>query len=205
MKLSPSVHTSKFLVVCLFALFSFLSLGGCQNYDKLVEKDQVCEQKWGDLGAALQRSADLVPNLVETVKAAAKKEDETITKVTEARASATGIKLSGEDLTDPAKVEAFQKAQDQLRGSLSRLLVASESYPQLQSQGGFHDLRVQLEGTENRILRSREQYNEAVKDFNTELGKISGQVVNKATGKPFKARVYFAASAESQVAPKVSF
>lgn len=205
MKLTPSVPFS--LVSTLFlCLFAVLSLGGCQNYDKLVEQDQICEQKWGDLDAQLQRRYELIPNIVNTVKGAAKQEEQTLAKVTEARAAATGITLKGEDFTDPAKMEAFQKAQDQLRGSLSRLLVASENYPQLQSQGGFHDLRVELEGTENRILRAREQYNEAVKNFNTELGKISGQVVNKVTGKPFKARVYFkAASADAQVAPKVSF
>lgn len=178
---------------------------GCQNYDQLVEKDQICEQKWADYEAQLQRRYDLVPNLVSTVKASAKHEADTLTKVTEARASATGIKLTGDDFTDPEKMAAFQKAQDQLKGSLSRLMVANENYPDLKGNQAFRDLQTQLEGTENRILRSREEYNNAVRVFNTELKKIRGQVINKATGKPFKDRVYFAASTEAQAAPKVSF
>ena len=92
---------------------------------------------------------------------------------------------------------AFQKAQDQLRGALSRLLVANEAYPDLKANAQFHDLSVQLEGTENRILRSREQYNEAVRDYNTELGKIRGAVVKRATGGTFKPRVYFQASSDA--------
>ena len=179
---------------------------GCQNYDMLVEKDQTCEQKWADYEAQLQRRYDLVPNLVATVKASAKHEEDTLAKVTEARASATGIKLTGDDFSDPAKMAAFQKAQDQLKGSLSRLLVANEAYPDLKGNQAFRDLQEQLEGTENRILRGREQYNEAVKLYNTELKKIKGQVVNKATGKPFKERLYFTASTEAQgPAPKVTF
>jgi LemA protein len=199
---------AKVLGPMLFAfglLFLSATVPGCQNYDALVEKDQTCEQKWADYEAQLQRRYDLVPNLVATVKASAKHEEETLAKVTEARASATQIKLTGEDFTDPAKMAAFQKAQDQLKGSLSRLLVANEQYPDLKANQSFRDLQVQLEGTENRILRAREQYNDAVKLYNTELKKIRGQVINKATGKPFKERVYFSASTEAQAAPKVSF
>ena len=118
---------------------------------------------------------------------------------------ASSIKLSGEDLSDPAKVAAFEKAQDQLKGSLSRLLVTQEQYPDLKANAQCHDLQVQLEGSENRILRAREQYNGAVRDYNAELGKIHGAAVNKVTGHPFKPRAYFNASTEAQVAPKVSF
>jgi LemA protein len=199
---------AKALAPMLFAfglLFLSATVPGCQNYDALVEKDQTCEQKWADYEAQLQRRYDLVPNLVATVKASAKHEEDTLAKVTEARASATQIKLTGDDFTDPAKMAAFQKAQDQLKGSLSRLLVANEQYPDLKANQSFRDLQVQLEGTENRILRAREQYNDAVRLYNTELKKIRGQVVNKATGKPFKERVYFAAAVEAQAAPKVSF
>ena len=181
------------------------ALPGCQNYDTLVEKDQVCEQKWADVEANLQRRYDLIPNLVNVVKGSAKHEEETLTKVTEARAMASSIKLTADDLTDPAKVQAFEKAQEQLKGSLSRLLVIDEKYPDLKANSAFHDLQKQLEGTENRILVARRDYNAAVKDFNSELGKIRGQVVNKATGKPFKARTYFNASTEAQAAPAVSF
>ena len=189
--------------VLALALASFLP--GCQKYDLLVEKDQTAEQKWADLDAQLQRRHDLVPNLVATVKASAKHEEDTLVKVTEARARAGSIKMTSEDLTDPVKFAAFQKAQDDLRGSLSRLMVIQEKYPELKASSAFHDLSVQLEGTENRILRAREEYNRAARDYNTELLKISGSAVNKVTGKPFKPRLYFTASADAHAAPTVSF
>jgi LemA protein len=178
---------------------------GCQSYDELITKDQVCEQRWADYQAALQRRADLVPNLVETVRAAAKQEQATLTAVIEARAKASSIQLSGTDLEDPAKVAAFEKAQGELKGALSRLLVVQEAYPDLKSNQGFRELQVQLEGTENRILRAREQYNASVAAYNTELKKIRGSVVRKATGTTFKERVYFAASSDAQNAPQVKF
>jgi LemA protein len=187
-----------------FAL-ALLALPGCQKYDELVEKDQTAEARWADIEAQLQRRADLVPNLVETVKASAKSEADILAKVTEARSQAASIKLTGEDLTDPAKMAAFQKAQQNLSSSLSRLMVVQEQYPDLKSNQNFRNLQVQLEGTENRLLRSREQYNAAVRDYNAELAKVGGSVVNKVTGRPFKPRVYFQATEESKVAPKVSF
>jgi LemA protein len=177
----------------------------CQRYDVLVEKDQVAAEKWANLEAQLERRADLVPNLVSVVKGAARYEQDTLTKVTEARSGLTKVHLTADDLSDPEKMAAFQKAQSQLSGALSRLLVVQEQYPDLKANQGFHDLQVQLEGTENRILRAREEYNAAARDYNTELGRISGQAVNKVTGKPFKPRVYFTAPAESQAVPKVSF
>ena len=204
MTMLQSLCKSFALALVVLGLFA-LSLGGCQNYDTLVEKDQTCEQKWADVEANLQRRYDLIPNLVNVVKGSAKHEEETLTKVTEARAMASSMKLTADDLTDPAKMQAFEKAQDQLKGSLSRLLVIDEKYPDLKANSAFHDLQKQLEGTENRILIARRDYNAAVKDYNTELGKIRGQVVNKATGKTFKARAYFNASAEAQAAPVVSF
>ena len=197
-----------FRVVELLLLFivSLVAVPGCSKYNDLVEKDQICQQRWSDLDANLQRRADLIPNLVQTVKAAGNYEQSTLTKITEARASATSIKLSADDLSDPAKVKAFQDAQEKISSSaISRLLVSNENYPKLQANGQYTDLMKQLEGTENRILRSREQYNEAVKDYNSTLLQVGGSVVNKATGKPFKQRVYFTASPESTAAPKVSF
>jgi LemA protein len=184
---------------------SLVAATGCQQYDVLIAKDQVCEQRWADYQAALQRRADLVPNLVETVRAAAKQEQTTLTAVIEARAKASSIQLSGADLEDPAKVAAFEKAQGDLKGALSRLLVVQEQYPDLKSNQGFRELQVQLEGTENRILRAREQYNAAVAAYNTELKQIRGSVVRKSTGTTFKERVYFAAAADAQNAPQVKF
>jgi LemA protein len=191
------------LALALVAFGAFVP--ACQNYDVLVQKDQVCQQKFADLQANLQRRSDLVPNLVATVKGSAKHEEDTLEAVTKARAEATGITIAPGDLDDPQKMAAFQAAQNKLQGALSHLLVVNEQYPDLKANQSYHDLQIQLEGTENRILRSREEFNAAVADFNTELGRVRGQVVNKVTGKPFQARAYFAASAESQVAPKVSF
>lgn len=182
-----------------------IALPGCASYDDLVAKDQIAAERWGNLEAALQRRADLVPNLVSTVKAAAAHEKDTLDAVTQARASATQVQLTADDLTDPKKMEAFQKAQSELSGALGRLMVIQEKYPDLKANESFRDLTAQLEGTENRILRAREEYNAAVRDYNTELGKIKGQAVNKATGKPFAPRVYFAASSGATAAPAVSF
>jgi len=193
----------------IWAVLSLLALAfavsGCSRYDDLVEKDQIAAQKWADLEASLQRRYDLVPNLVEVVKGSAKHEQQTLSAVTEARAQAGKMQLTADDLTDPEKMAAFQKAQSQLSGALSRLMVIQEQYPDLKANKGFHDLQVQLEGTENRILRSREEYNQAAREYNAELMKIGGQAVNKITGQPFKPRVYFTATAEAQSAPKVSF
>jgi LemA protein len=189
------------LVAFVLALGSF----GCSKYDELVSLDQVAQQKWADVETQVQRRYDLVPNLVATVKGSAAHEEKTLEAVTQARAEASSIKLSADDLEDPAKVAAFQKAQDQLKGSLSRLLVTQEAYPDLKANSQFHDLMIELEGTENRIARAREEYNKAVGDYNATLAQIRGQIVNKVTGKPFKPRVYFTASAGAEAAPKVTF
>lgn len=191
----------------LLIVLALVSAVGCKKYDTLVEKNAVCDEKWANIDAELQRRYDLIPNLVATVKASAHHEEETLTKVAEARASASQIKLSGDDFSDPARMAAFQKAQGELGGALSRLLVTQEAYPDLKANAQFHDLAVTLESTENRLLRARQEYNAAVKDYNAELAKVGGKVVNKATGKPFKPRVYWTASDEAKTsgAPKVSF
>ena len=193
------------LLLAMLALFAPLFVPGCANYDELVEKDQKAAQKWSDVEATLQRRADLIPNLVETAKASAKFEKETLEAVTKARADATAIKMDAAALTDPAKMKAFVEAQGQLKGALGKLLVASEKYPELKANENFKGLQVQLEGTENRILRAREEYNKAVAEYNTALGKVRGQAINKATGHPFKPREFFHMEASAAVAPKVSF
>jgi len=191
------------LLACTFACMFVLT--GCHKYNNLVELNSVCDEKWANIDAELQRRYDLIPNIVATVKAQAKFEQDTLTKVIEARASATQIKLSGDDFSDPAKMAAFQKAQGELSGALSRLLVTQEKYPELQANQAFRDLRVTLEGTENRLLRARQEYNGAVKDYNAELNKVGGQVVNSITGKPFKPRIFYTAEAgaATHTAPKV--
>ena len=195
------------VALSLFTLaftLAFLATG-CQRYDVLINKDQVAAEKWSNLESQLQRRSDLIPNLVSIVKGSAKYEQETLKQVTDARAQLTRINLTADDLSDPEKMAAFQKAQSQLSGALSRLLVVQEQYPDLKANQAFHDLQIQIEGTENRILRAREEYNAAARDYNAELLRIGGQVVNKITGQPFKPRIYFTATPESQAVPKVSF
>src|SRR6476659_8507945 len=141
------IHPFRLLALStmLTALFVAFGLTGCQKYDQLVEYDATVEQRWGDVQAQYQRRADLVPNLVATVKASAAHEEETLKQVAEARARATSVNLTTDDLSDPAKMQAFQKAQDELKGSLSRLLVVQEKYPDLKAHQGFRDLQGQLE------------------------------------------------------------
>ena len=145
--------TATFLQKPLRALWTTLMLAlaittvaGCQRYDTLVEKDQIAAEKWSNLEAQLQRRFDLVPNLVATVKASAAHEQQTLTAVTQARAQAAQVKLTADDLTDPEKMAAFQKAQQGLTSALSRLMVVQEQYPDLKANQNFHDLQVQLEG-----------------------------------------------------------
>lgn len=191
------------LYALFLMLFAFvLPLAGCSNYDDLVQKDSYAAQKWADVEATLQRRYDLIPNLVETVKAEANFEKSTLESISKVRAEATQLKV---DVTDPESMKKFNEVQSQLKGSLSRLLVQAENYPNLKANEGFKNLQIQLEGTENRILRAREEYNKAAGDYNAELGKIRGQVVNKVTGKPFKPREFFKMEAGAAAAPKVSF
>ena len=197
----PFVRTFAMLLFVAFAAV----FTGCQKYDVLVEKDQVAAEKWANVEAQLQRRHDLVPNLVATVKGSAAHEEQVLREVTEARSRAGSIKLTADDVTDPQKMAQLQKAEGELQSALSRLLVVQERYPDLKGNQAFHDLQVQLEGTENRILRAREEYNAAARDYNAELMKVGGAVLNKATGKPFKPRVYFTAAPESTAAPTVSF
>jgi LemA protein len=178
---------------------------GVQKYDTLVDKDEKCEQAWSDYESNLQRRADMIPQLVSVVRGSAAHEEDTLTAVMTARAAATQIKLTGEDLTDPVKVEAFQKAQAQLKGSLSRLMMVQENYPALQANAAFHTLQVQIEGTENRLLRAREEYNKVVQSYNLELRRVSGKVINPVTGHEFKPRVYFKMDQGAEKAPTIDF
>jgi LemA protein len=190
------------LSLLLISLFALFGLWSCSNYDELVTKDQVAATKWADVEATLQRRYDLIPNLVETVKAEAKFEKETLEALSKARAEATQMKV---DVTDPESMKKFNEVQSQLKGSLSRLLVQAENYPNLKANEGYKNLMIQLEGSENRILRAREEYNKAAGEYNAELGKIRGKVVNKVTGAPFKPREFFKMEAAASAAPKVSF
>lgn len=180
-------------------------LTNCSSYDELVEREVIAAEKWANVEAQLQRRHDLVPQLVAVVKGSAAHERGTLEAVIQARALATSVKLSADDLSDPAKMAAFQQAQEGLSSALSRLLVVQEQYPDLKANQSFRDLQVQLEGTENRLLRAREEYNAAVSAYNAALGRVRGQVVNKATGKAFLPKVFYATTADAQAAPAVSF
>ena len=137
------------VVLSLFALA--FTTASCQRYDVLINKDQIAAEKWSNLESQLQRRSDLIPNLVSVAKGSAKYEQDTLTKVTEARSQLTRVNLTADDLGDPEKMAAFQKAQSQLSGALSKLMMVQEQYPELKANQAFHDLQVQIEGTENPI------------------------------------------------------
>lgn len=171
-------------------------------YNGLVRSDETVSQAWGNVESVYQRRADLIPNLVSTVKGAADFEKSTITEVIEARANATSIKLDANDL-NPESIQKFQKAQDQLSGSLSRLLVSVERYPELKATEAFRDLQAQLEGTENRIAVERMKFNEVVKSYNSSIRTFPGSIIKNFGD--FQPKGYFEAAAGSDKAPEVKF
>jgi LemA protein len=184
----------------LVAPLAAFSLAGCGINSVPTAEEQV-NAKWGDLQADYQRRADLIPNLVATVKGYAQQEKTVLIEVTQARASATQVKLSPADLSDPAKVNAFNDAQNRLTLSLQRL---QEAYPDLKSNANFMALQDQLEGTENRINASRRDYNEAVQAYNTRIRTFPDAIGAKIFygAKP---KVPFEASSTAQNAPSVNF
>jgi LemA protein len=189
------------IVIALVVLGGVLWAFGI--YNSLVRLDQQVNEKWAQVQNVYQRRADLVPNLVETVKGFATQERTVLEEVTKARASVAGIKATPELVNDPAAMKKFQDAQNQLGGALSRLLVTVERYPDLKSNQNFLALQSQLEGTENRIAVERMRYNEAVRDYNTRLRLAPGSIIARMFG--FKEKAFFEATPESQAAPKVKF
>ncbi len=183
----------------LFSLLVVLFASGCDNY--IIQSEQEANTAWGNLQAQLQRRADLVPNLVETVKAAAAHERETLTAVIEARNNAARIEVQAADLDNPEKMRAFQQAQSSLTQALRQVFALAERYPEIKANQNFRDLQVQLEGTENRIARSREEYNLAVQRYNANILKWPGRWI--AGGRAPKTT--FEAEASSQGAPQVRF
>lgn len=177
---------------------------GVAKYDTLVDKDEACTAAWGDYESNLQRRSDMIPQLVSVVKGSAAHESSTLTAVIQARADASKIVLnrSAGDFEDAAKFAEFQAKQQKVHTAFQQL---QEQYPTLQANAAFHDLQVQIEGTENRLLRARQQYNKAVMAFNTELRHVSGKVINPITGHEFKPRAYFAADEAAKTAPKIDF
>ena len=177
------------------------SLSSC-GYNSMVEKREAVNKQWANVESAYQRRADLVPNLVNTVKGAANFEQTTLEKVIEARANATSIKIDPNDLTDE-NIAKFQAAQNQLKGSLSRLLATVESYPELKATQNFQELQSQLEGTENRINTERNRYNDAANDYNAYIQSFPQLFIAKWFG--FTAKGYFKADEGAEKAPTVKF
>jgi LemA protein len=187
----------------MLAPLAAVSLAGC-GLNSVPTADEQVKAAWGNLQADYQRRADLIPNLVATVKGYAQQEKTVLTDVTNARAKATSVQLNAGDLSDPAKVQAFQAAQSQLSGSLGRLLVSVEAYPNLKSNQNFLALQDQLEGTENRIEVSRRDYNAAVQRYNT-LIRTFPTAIGAKVFYGAKPKVPFEAAAAAQTAPTVNF
>lgn len=187
-----------FYVIGLVFMASMSSCG----YNTMVQKEEQVASSWSQVENQYQRRADLIPNLVNTVKGAADFEKSTLTQVIEARAKATSIQVDANEL-NPEQIQKFQQAQEQLSGALSRLLVAVERYPDLKANQNFLELQAQLEGTENRIAVERNRFNETVQDYNSYIRKFPQNLI--AGMFDFERKGYFEAQAGSEQAPTVEF
>jgi len=192
-------------LVILIGVVVILALWVMSAYNGLVALDQKALSQWGQVENAYQRRADLIPNLVETVKGAAAFEKDTFTQVTEARAKVGQINLGNNPASDPEAFAKFQQAQDGLSSALSRLLVVVEKYPDLKATQNFRDLQVQLEGTENRINVERMRFNEAAQGFNTKRMSFPTVILANFLGKRFQEKAYFKSQPGAETAPKVQF
>lgn len=181
-----------------------LALAGCGIND-IPTKQELAKAKWADVQNDYQRRADLIPNLVATVKGYAAQEKSVLVEVTEARASATQVKVDASTLTNPAAFQQYEQAQDRLHGVLGRLMMISEKYPDLKSNENFAELQSQLEGTENRIAIARRDYNEAVRDYNTTLRTFPSIFWAGTLYHDEKPMNMFSATESAQSAPVVSF
>ncbi|MFD1244946.1 LemA family protein [Paralysiella testudinis] len=186
------------------ALLLVLGLSGC-GYNTMQAQDEAANAAWSEVLNQYQRRADLIPNLVNTVKGYAQHEEQVFTEVTNARAKVGSVNMNAADATDEAKLKQYAQAQSELGGALSRLLVVAENYPQLKADQNFRDLQAQLEGTENRISLARNRYIEAVRTYNTTLRQFPQNLTAKVFG--LKQRPNFSVENEAQIkeAPKVQF
>ena len=175
------------------------------GYNTIPTLEETSKARWADVQNQYQRRADLIPNLVETVRGYAKQEKDVLTEVTEARAKATAIHIDANDLSDPVKMQQLQDAQAKLSGALGRLLAVSENYPDLKSNQNFLALQSQLEGTENRITVARRDYVASVQEFNTALRTFPTLLWAKTVFSGTKPMAVFTASEEAQTPPKVKF
>ncbi len=187
------------IVVGVIVILIFWIFG---SYNGLVNKEEAVNKQWADVESQYQRRSDLIPNLVNTVKGYANFEQETLTRVIEARSNATAVKIDPTNLT-PDKVQEFEQAQQGLTSALGRLLVVIERYPDLKANQNFLDLQAQLEGTENRIQVARQRFNETVNDYNASIRRFPGNLVAGMGG--FERKGYFEAAKGADTAPTVTF
>lgn len=188
------------IVIGLLLVIGYSTFKGM--YNNMVTKQEATAGQWANVETAYQRRADLIPNLVNTVKGYADFEQETLTQVIEARSKATSVQVNADEI-DPAALQNFQQAQSQLSGALSRLLVTIERYPNLKANQNFLQLQSQLEGTENRISVERRRFNNVVRDYNTYIKKFPNSII--AGMGNFEKKGYFESESGAEEAPEVSF
>ena len=188
--------------IALIALVAIILIWGVNLYNGFVNQDENVKKTWANVEAQYQRRSDLIPNLVNTVKGYAKHEQETFTKVIEARAKATQITIDPENLT-PDKMKEYQQAQGEITSALGRLIAVGENYPELKASENFSELQAQLEGTENRINEARRNYNDAVNEYNVKVRRFPANIIAGICG--FSQKTPFEAEAGAEKAPEVKF
>ena len=192
----------KHKTIVIIAVLAIIAMWGISAYNGLVSMDEGVQTKWADVETQYQRRADLIPNLVNTVKGYAAHESETLQAVVEARAKATSVNIDPTNMTTE-QIANFQKAQDGVTSALGRLLVTVEKYPELKASENFRELQTQLEGTENRISVARRDFNEAARKYNTTLRSFPKNILANMFG--FEKKAYFEAQEGSEQAPTVQF
>ena len=190
------------ILICVGGVLLLLAVFCISKYNGLVDAEAAVDKKWADVESVYQRRADLIPNLVATVKGYAEHEESTLQTVTDARTRATSITIDPATAT-PEQMEAWMAAQDELTGALGRLIAVAESYPDLKANQNFLQFQAQLEGTENRISVERQKYNEAVKEYNVYVRRFPSNIV--ASMFDFESKPMFEAQAGAEVAPVVQF
>jgi LemA protein len=196
------MSTKNLTLIVIAVLLLFVGGCGCNGYNGLVSQDENVKNAWNNVQSDYQKRMDLVPNLVNTVKGAANFEQQTLTNVVEARAKATQVKIDASNLS-PEKLAQFQQAQGQLSGALGRLLAVAENYPTLKATQNFQDLQHTLEGIENGIRNSRNNFNGAVNDYNVKVRSFPMNILSGMFG--FKPKTGFTAEPGSDKAPEVKF
>ncbi len=199
--MNPKWSITGIIVGLIVIIGIILLISGISVYNKMVRLDESVTEKWSQVETDYQRRADLIPNLVKTVRSYAEYEQETLTEVVEARAKATSVNIDPANL-DAASIQQFQQAQEGLSSALSKLLVVVEKYPDLKANQNYLDLQRQLEGTENRISNSRRKFNEDTRDYNTYIRKFFPRILASWYG--FEPKSYFEAREGAEEAPDVS-